>query len=398
MKALFGFIWGLFAHHIGTKILSLLLAVLLFVFVQQSGRGETVIAEITLRFKLSEELQADYVLLDSEVRLSEVRIQGKRSVIEEVAREYALDNTREVTITRAFLGTHARGNRIEITSRLIRDIESRQIDVVAGLDGQRIRFDDKVQRAYEVVLAPDQADKLRLGKDSPYLPMEEDSDSVSVSFSIEEVLIEGPSSAFTSSNQKQLLIRIPDLDKALRNKQPADDGLVELPVTTDGGHVDWVPSGINPDLTGYLVLIDGTREMTDRVFESALQLEFHVRAQVVSKSLDVGIVVRQSLGGDFDVLGRDVLSNLMNENDLQKRKVNLPLRMPAALAERLEELGKNLVLVIDVTRGHETETGEFEVPLYLDFRDRSKGKLEDLRRIRIDIEDEPKAAFTKKKG
>jgi hypothetical protein len=401
MKGLLGFIWGLFAHHIGTKILSLLLAILLFVFVQQSGQGEALIAEITLRFKLSEDLRGQYVLLDTEVRLSEVRIQGKRSVVEEVAREYALDNTREVTITRAFLGTHARGDVIEITSRLVRDIESRDIDVVAGIDGERIRLDDKEVREYKVEVAPGQEEKLQLGKNSPYLPVEEDGELVKVTLVPDNVRIEGPKSAFRGDTAT-LLVRIPDLDEALRTVPPAegDEPVIELPVdTTPDGYVDWDRSGFNVEFLGYLIVNNGTRDMTDQIFEQTLRMQFRVRAQVVSKTLDrVPIVVRRKVDGDVNVAGLNVLSNVVNQTDMDRQEVSLPLRMPAALAERLDQFGDNLVLVLDVTRARQTDTSDtdLEVPIYLDFRDRAKGRLEDLRRISIDIEGELTAIFTKK--
>lgn len=389
MKAIFGFVWGVLAHHIGTKILSLLLAILLFVFVQQSGQGEAEIAEITLRFKLSEDLREQYVLLDREVRLSEVRIQGKRSVVDEVAREYALDNTREVTITRAFLGTHARGKRIEITSRLIRDIESRPIDVVAGLDGQKIRFDDKETRMFDVILAPDQEDKRQLGRDSPYLPAEEDGEFVNVRFSPDRVRIEGPKSAFTQPPSDKLLVKIPNLDRALRDvREEGDEPIIQLPVnTTDEGYVDWKPSGFDLNFLGYLIVNNGTRNMTDEIFEDTLKMQFRVRAQVVKKTLDnVPIFVRRPLTGGIDLSKWESLSSVVNATDMNRREVSLTLRMPGALAERLDQFGGNLVLVLDLVRSKQTET-DLEVPIYLDFRDRSKGKLEDLKRISIDSDD-----------
>ena len=116
------FLIGLFTDHVVTKIVSLLLAVVLFVFVQQSISETERIEQLVITFELSAELDKTWVLLDERVVIKDLTITGLR---EALARQISALRQGggfryKKVIDEEFLRLHQPQNGIKITAALCR--------------------------------------------------------------------------------------------------------------------------------------------------------------------------------------------------------------------------------------------------------------------------------------
>jgi len=394
------FLLGLFTEHIKTKFMALTLAIVLFATVQETLVGTREIGKVTLVFQLSATLQDRWVLLEPRVVLRNLRIKGLRSVVDSIATERERANEIVITVDEDFLARH-RPPSIRIDPDFLRAENvpgARLNSIELPDDPPRLEFTDFKVAQFELAVAPASEPRLRLSPTGPYESPGSDKQLLDVRFSIPNVVLRGPATAFTGdlSARRKLFVALPNLEPLIPPDATEGD-LTAVYLTVQG--VDWEGSGIEGAHLAHISIVQ-PEVMSAEAFESRLQVLFDVQPRYEAREFRVPILYRcQSREVDplagytfFDIEG---FRSLGTDEVRQGRCERLALRHAQAIAP--EDIEEKIVLVIDLSQA-KPGPDKIYAPVSINVRDPAFRPL--LRGIafqRAPGDKDPVAIFEKKK-
>lgn len=409
LRAFQDFLTGLFTRHLGTKVLSLILSVVLFGFVQKSLSGEATVAELTLRFEISSELAPNYVLMTRSVKLKDLVLIGLRSKVQATAASLSLQSAVRIGVDRRFLRSFGdyppnRQILIPIDAEFFRRVPAllgEGIEASVIRESQALLLDPRVTVEFEVTLPAEiEAARTQIPEESSFKPVG-DEKRLKVELQPRHVRIAGPQSALPGTEPGKfppLFVEIPDIGEVLRSpyveEAPAPN---VLPVM----RIDWAKSGVQGTGLEYATFLDppaaGAEEFAKRV-----RFRFLVEARGQTEALTgIPIVFRWPTaqvppGALLDTYTATANFELF-EDDLRAGVCSrLVVSIPRHYLNRRAALQQKLVLVIDWNRKAEGDK-DFEVPVFLDTRDPDDPDREELRsRIRIKSNGPPSITFYKR--
>ena len=247
------FLVGLFTHHIVTKVVSLLLAIVLFVFTQQGISDTQRIDQLTIEFELDESARKGYMLLGNKVTLTGIEISGLRREL--VLRSEELRRAgwhMKKVIDLDFVQRHRQGDKeIRIDAEFCRH---EQIPWTLGenfrLELKRpglLVIDRIVNRTFRPVLSAEELAKFRLSEASPFRGLGGALDVIPEFVTakgnpIEAIAVSGPDSSLPPTSGDEMLklyIRVRPLTEMLAGKTTLSAARAPHAILD----IDWVRSG-----------------------------------------------------------------------------------------------------------------------------------------------------------
>jgi len=319
------FVRGLLTGHFVSKVVSLLLAIVLFVFVQQSISDTQTIDELTIRFELAPSEQAGWVLNNSTVVLKNLRVSGLRKHLAVEIGSLRRDEFIVTKIvTKRFIEKY-RGERevpIRIDAELLR---AENIPWEFGEDFQLelkhpgiLDIERRRERTFRPTLSPEQQSFLTLDESSQFRAadggLEVQLEWVQPSGEpITTISISGPKSLLPervqgSDEALPLYVKIQRLSETLR-----DLTLLQARAPIRIVQIDWGASGIrNPNR---LYVQAPIAESTDSL--SSQTLNFRCDLRLRPSKLEVtlpltfsipapgeGVLTMEAIARDFTISGR----------------------------------------------------------------------------------------------
>ncbi|MHC4940177.1 MAG: hypothetical protein ACYTHK_14610 [Planctomycetota bacterium] len=367
------FLIGLFTHHVVTKIVSLLLAVVLFVFVQQSISETRRIERLVVEFELSAELDKTWVLLDKEVVLTDITVRGLR---ETLAREMSALRSKEgfrikKIIDEDFISKYKPQNGVVINAALCR---AEGIPWELGKDFE-LRIEDaptlqlfgRVNRTLRPALSPEMTKLLDLPADFKFVRTGDIEFQEPLTISVS-----GPTAALPSAAPDAVLdlfVNIEPLEEELAAVESESEAR-GLRYVVDS--IDWKRSGFD---TG---LLDHVRAESPAASTQYLHLEltYTVPVEMRREKLEkLAIPLRfttdathiqwdQLVAKEFRYIGATGLSVPKPPVDGKFQQVTIDLEVIPLWKGRKDELEKFLALEIDFTAAIE-DSGRIEAPIFL---------------------------------
>ncbi len=357
--------WGRFfrdlvVQNIGTKIMALLLAIVLYVFVDQQGQETSQVGELTLHFVFDDTNASQYLLLDDQIKLTDLGLKGRREQVVPLARELNQLKRRTIVVTARVLQLVRDDFRIPLSIKLLRAaaILPDEVDIEGELPPAAIEFDTLVRRKMVLRLKRDR-NKLTIPKDSNYVP-DDGGELVAPRLEREttEVMLVGPQSAFRDDSSELLveLPSFPEVFKAFQAPEPTET------VKADG--IDWAGSGLQTGLTQHMK-IDGEPAET---FARNLRLQFNVRERLrpVTQTMDIVLIGELPKGrklADYTFQGVGGSASTLTSSHLEQGKGPVRINRPGTVL--LEQLEK-LKLLVDLSAAEFYDEGDsLRVPAYL---------------------------------
>lgn len=343
----------------GTKFMALLLALVLYVFVDQQNQETLTISELTLRFVLDEENARHFLLLDDQIALTDLQIKGQRERVAPLARELNQAKLRRILITPRMLRIVRNGFRIPLSTKLLREaaILPPEVEIAGEIPRAEVEFAELARRRMTLAIKPDQEERLGVtGENLAYVPANGDVVEPRIVRDERTVEVVGPADAFRDDSER-LLVLVPDFSEIFRNLRDPEPRML-APVAG----IDWAASGLG---VAYLehVRIDGTPAA---LFGDKLELSFGVRPHPKVETVDVEILFLGALpdGLDLDQYqfqgvsgGGQTLVSAHLERGRGPVRIERPRTMLPSDLERLK-------LAVDLA-GAEVDGAELRVPAYL---------------------------------
>ena len=252
MKAFF---IGLFTSHVVTKIVSLLLAIVLFVFTQQGISDTQRIDQLTIEFELDEDARTQNVVLGGPVTLTGLEISGLRKELVLRSEELRRAGWRmKKTIDAEFVRRHRKG---KIGIEIVIDAEFCRREQIPwelpksfSLELKKpglLRIDRLTNRTFRPELSPDDVAKVTLPESSRFrgpggaLAIEPEF-VTPAGVPIDAIAIKGPQSMLPERSGDEplpLYIRVDSLSELLRSRTTP----LEARAPLDIAGIDWAKSG-----------------------------------------------------------------------------------------------------------------------------------------------------------
>jgi len=365
------FLVGLFTHHLVTKIVSLLLAIVLFVFVQQSISETQRIERIVIALQLSPEQEKTKVLLNEYVVLRDITVSGLReSLTREMSALRAQGFRIEKTIDDDFLKRHPMEDGIVFNAALCRE---EGIPWELGTDFE-LRIEEppalQIEPREEITLRPTLSEaelkKLDLPADYKFTrtgPLVWGKPS--------SIAVSGPSSALPEGDRDQpfqLYVKIDLLKNALDQAESLPQAREARSVTG----IDWIRSGFKPELHRHIRIEEPSGMTTENVSEAityTVPLEFQrkpIRLRIPMHLVTSrnGITRARLESGEFDRVGAVGIADPDPPVE-NLDTVVLPLEVTSDWIGREEELAGYLVLVVDLTQHTGGDAQMIVAPIHL---------------------------------
>ncbi len=247
------FLIGLFTHHLVTKVVSLLLASVLFVFTQQGISDTQRIDQLTIEFELDESARKSYMLLGNKVTLTGIEISGLRKELvlrSEELRRAGWHMKKVIDID--FVRRHRGGNKeIRIDAEFCR---TEQIPWTLGKNFRLelknpgvLVIDGIVNRTFRPWLSPEELAKFQLSDASPFRGPDGSLDIfpefvTAEGNPIEAIAVSGPDSSLPRTSGDEMLklyIRVRPLTETLAGKTTLSAARAPYGILD----IDWVRSG-----------------------------------------------------------------------------------------------------------------------------------------------------------
>jgi len=352
------FLIGLFTHHVVTKIVSLLLAIVLFVFVQQSISETQRIERLTIRFELTPELDKQWVLLENEVVIKDLSVSGLR---ESLTREMSALRSKEgfrfkMTIDGKFLGRHPPENGIVIDAALCRQED---IPWPLGQDFE-LRIENPptlaIEGRKEIAMRPRLSEEMKERLKLPEGYKFELTGPV-VFNEPRAIAFSGPASALPEGADDSILdlfVKIDPLKQALdkvESEQQARD-----PLFVAG--IDWEKSGFKIDQLRY-VRVEQPSDVSMKTLAGALSYTCSVETRRVPLVLTIplqyktaadSITQRSILADEYTFTGAAGIIAPKPTIDAY-RTVAIDLEVTPRWLDHKDELAGYLALLVDLTAG-----------------------------------------------
>ncbi|MHC4954860.1 MAG: hypothetical protein ACYTGZ_13320 [Planctomycetota bacterium] len=247
---------GIFTHHVVTKVVSLLLAIVLFVVTQQSISDTQRIEELTIKFELDAESSKLWVLLNDTVVVRNMMVTGLRKDLVDNIGSLSRDS---FVVTKVLSTNFIRDNRVEGEIRVDAKLCAQErIPWELGEDftvelkesPPALLIQQRIERTFRPTLADAMEERLTLPESSRFRgpagalliqPKWVTPDGVEIT----AINISGPANALPGPPEGDALlplkIRVRALSALLSGKSPAD-ARGPLPIAS----IDWEGSGCRP--------------------------------------------------------------------------------------------------------------------------------------------------------
>ncbi|MEM8884865.1 MAG: hypothetical protein AAGD14_12405 [Planctomycetota bacterium] len=347
------FLLGIFTDNIVTKLVSLLLAIVLFVFTQQSISETQIIEKLTIEFELSREVDRNWVLTRESVELRDIRVTGLREILtREIAGLRAAGFRKKLLIDDAFLVRHDPEQGVvldaafcraeDIPWELARDFELKMADQIVKLP---------LERRLNLTLTPrlraDQREKLILPADSDFQWPNNEPGELVWPDELASISISGPKSSLPENlpDKLEIYVEIEPLALLLRDATTLEEANGSFPIKS----IDWDGAGINirrgVRIEQPAMKVDTLQEvLTFRCNLEPRRSTVEVSLQLRFFNPDAGpapleeYVLRGLIGAKSTVLNHD--------EDWSQVK-HFPLEVPRSLEGREEEIESKVQLVLD---------------------------------------------------
>ncbi|MHC4847420.1 MAG: YbbR-like domain-containing protein [Planctomycetota bacterium] len=400
------FIVGLLTHHFVTKLVSLLLAIVLFVFVQQSISETQRIERLTIQFVLEAELDKTKVLLDGNIVLKDVTVRGLR---ETLTREMAALRSKEgfrivQRIDAEFLRKYEQEGGIVIDAGFCR---AEGIPWQLGKDYEleikdppTLKLVERLNRTLRPELTEEMRKRLQLPDGYKFVvsgpPVFLEPRAISVS---------GPASGLPPANADEILplyVNVRELRQDL--DKVGTESEARAPLVVDS--IDWERSGFKPDLLKFVYIEQPivSQDALNVALTYVCPVEIRrvslpklvITLQILSDSKHLNR--KQLVNGEYEYSGangRVVPKPGMDTKNFAS--VAIDLEVIPEWKDKAEELARYLALVVDFTSTEEV-AGRVEAPIALRAtRDAPARLLSEVRLARGDTDIPEAFLFQKKK-
>jgi len=381
------FLHGLFTTHLVTKIVSLLLASVLFVFTQQSISDEQTIEELTIRFELEPDVAKVWVLDNRHVVLKNLKVAGlRKDLAVEVGSLRRADFVINKIITEQFIRDYRVGDAIIVDADLLRAENipwefgrAFQIDLQrAG----RLPIERLGDVTFRPTLTPEMRELLKLSESSPFRAadggLQIEPEWVQPNGAeISTISISGPKSLLPdieadSDEVPPLYINVPVLAELLRGRPLAEAReLIKI------SSIDWKASGIG-DITRLYV-----RAPNAETLKSLEKSTLHFRCDLTLTPNNIQVTLAftftvpakggltlERVAKEYSYLGRDKSTLFDYQPQGQPitewtEVVNLVLEVTETWKGKQAELAKMFFLEIDIANATKATEKRLEVPIRL---------------------------------
>ncbi|MCZ6786498.1 MAG: hypothetical protein O7E54_04960, partial [Planctomycetota bacterium] len=356
-----------FTHHMPTKVLSLLLSTILFLFVLDRQQDQSEIPNLRVVFRLSDEVGERWVIVGPRtVDLGgKITITGLRAKVAQAA--FTLRGLPEQTkiIDAGLLTSFIRDpKQQEVTIRVDKELIKKLSVLPAGVEikqlGPGIDSIILARRAvFTVRLYIPNTDKeaRRLAPGSPWTA-EDGTNLVTVTFEPKEVKVAGPAADLERFTKEAALpVHIEDVNETLKNRlRPGKVRQIGIFA------VDWMALGIGIEDVEILEPAGATAADLHR----AIDYCFIVKAGTVKRAIDLKARFQFAPGQSLEKLKKNY--NISNQGILWKTPKIEELRVqgPGSLFQN-EAFMNRLVAVINVVEAKE-EAGRLTAFIYLDLK------------------------------
>ena len=394
------FIVGLLTHHVVTKIVSLLLAVVLFVFVQQSISETQRIEELVIEFDLSAEAAKKWVLIEDTVVLKDVTVRGLREIL-----------TREMSALRSkqgfrfkkridddFLKRYPPANGIEINAALCRaEGIPWQLgkDFELGIeDPPRLDIKGRENRTLRPTFSEDVENDLKLPAGFRFVRQ---GPAVLELKEVPTISVSGPGDALPPEDAESVLplyVKIRPLREVLEGAGTESEARANHPIA----EIDWEASGFAPDRLQFV------RVESPRVGKVDLKamLSYTCAVEIRRQPLLLTVPLLFLTGGKQLVEEKyrfEGAVGVKNPNLSMDgiRTVDIDLEVTPRWKAQAEELKKFLAIEVDFAAAQE-DADRINAPIALRPAPNAPvGLLNEVRLARGDDPDAPAFRFRKKK-
>jgi hypothetical protein len=384
------FLHGLFTTHVVTKVVSLLLASVLFVFTQQSISDEQTIDELTITFKLAPDLEQRYVLDNEQVVLKQLKVSGLRR---DLAVEIGSLRRADFVITKVVTEQFIRDYRPDNSATVVIDADLLRAEALPWDFGQDFQLELKrpgkleIERLRDVTFRPVLSDamkaELRLPESSAFRAadgsLQIDPEWVQPNgAAIGAISISGPSSLLPqidpeSNEVPPLYIRVPNLAEILRGRTLAE---AREPIKIS--EIMWSASGIGDPSRLYVraPLSESPKSLEKATLHFRCDLKLTpTRIQVTLpfafSTRGTGELTLAAFATQYSYLGRKERSRFDAQPSPGRpitewtEVVNLDLEVAATWKDREADLKKLFFLEIDIANAAKVTEKRLEVPLRL---------------------------------
>jgi len=416
------FFRGLLTGNFVSKVVSLLLATVLFVFVQQSISDTQTIEELTIRFELAPSEQAGWVLNNDTVVLKNLRVSGlRKDLAVEIGSLRRDEFIVTKIVTRRFREKY-RGER-EVPIRI--DAELLRAENIPWEIGEDFQLELKragilsIERKRDVTFRPTLSPELK-----EYLALDEASQfratdgglQVQIEWvqpngePITTISIGGPTSLLppkieASDEALPLYIKIGKLSETLRGRT-----LLQARAPIRIAQIDWAASGISAP--NRLSVRAPIAESTASLSEQTLNFRCGLRLRPIKLSVTLpltfsipapieGALTMEAIARDFDCSGRIVgLLDVPRTEPITTwtRVASLDLLVTEAWQGKQTRLAELFTLEIDIAGATPPKDGRLEIPFRLRPRTAEGERILEDGEVRRLTEAEALLIFQKKQG
>ena len=370
-------ITGMFTRHLVTKFVSLLLAIVLFVFTQQGISDTQPIDELEVRFELTPEASKTWVLLERRVQLRDIKVRGLRDTLTlQFAGLRGTDFRKNLVIDEEFLRTYQVDGPILLDPDFCRDEHipwemGRDFELIIPKPYKQLNIAPRVNRTFRPALTPEMAAMLDLPSDFKFLgpggaarpPITWDLGRA--------IAISGPEDALppepTDGGVLPLYVNISALQELLRDKDTLGEARGSLPIES----IDWARSDVS--------MLRHIRVEAPNVSREYLFREIFFRVDVEERRDTLRIALPIKFGTDAKSFARPDLtggkisflvtegmsSQLFQHDDGWSLVSDFELDVAQTWTTRADELKKFLAVTIDFSRA-KTLGEQVVVPIRLE--------------------------------
>ena len=319
---------GLITSHLGTKLMALVLAVVLYAFVHQGLSAEREF-DLRLRFVLDPSLDKDYVLMTPRVDVNGLVLQGLREKLDAWEDGQSKPPEIEISVDKTFIGRYRRGDAAIIVPMTTGFFEDNKIFARAEITaksvppaGADLEIDLRRKVTFDLTIGDSELKKLDLAPGSAFSPVGGSGRRVRVEFKPgKQVVISGPAQRLTGVPEQnpKLYVWLPDVNLAIEKERAT---LIEREgtITTELEGFDWGASGL-PKNQGDRELLRVEQPPGTLIANLHNEIKITFKIQQANEKVTAKMRLRVELPASA-LLGTD-LSGFLDRYELQRESIAL---------------------------------------------------------------------------
>lgn len=279
---------GLLTSHLGTKLMALVLAVVLYAFVHQGLSAEREF-DLRLRFVLDPSLDKDYVLMTPRVDVAGLVLQGLREKLDAWEDGQSKPPEIEISVDKTFIGRYRRGDAAIIVPMTTGFFEDNKIFARAEITaksvppaGADLEIDLRRVITFDLTIGDNELHNLDLAAESAFSPVGGGGRRVNPKFRSPDkgkVILSGPAQRLRGVRDQnpKLYVMLRDVNDVIEEERAT---LIkpEATIRTNPFRIDWRGSGL-PDNKGdrELLRIEQPQEATVEDLHKEIWIEFQIQ-------------------------------------------------------------------------------------------------------------------------